>query len=773
MPRENRPHGPGNGQVYEKAKDFKAAINRLFHELNTYKILIIIAFTLAIFGSILSILAPNKLSDLTDEISKGLIVDQNNMKTLSKKVTSNLTEDKLKQMIPEILNMDLSQKNIQNIMLDENISNEDKTKMKEAMQNIKEGNISSLTNLPESILKYILKDSTYQGINVTYEDKINLLKSSNDIKNINLSDNMQKIFFKEITVDGIKISPKDQYTYLKTVSKLSKKDNETKLYKTLDTLPKSVKKVIEPKMNMNKIKNIALLLLYMYLTSALFTYIQSLCMTNVSNKFAKNLRGRISHKINKLPLKYFDKHVVGDILSRITNDVDMIAQSMNQSLASLVSSVTLFVGTIIMMFITNWILALTAIISSLIGFTGMIFILKNSQKYFTEKQKQLGNLNGHIEEIYSGLNVVKAYNGKEDANKKFDIYNEKVCESNKKSQFLSGLMQPIMSFIGNFGYVAVCIVGAMLTLNGHITFGVIVAFITYVRLFTSPLAQIAQATTSLQSTAAASERVFEFLDEEEMADESNITKHLDKSKVKGNIDFENVVFQYDGNDKPTIKNFTAHAKSGQKVAIVGPTGAGKTTMVNLLMKFYNIKSGDIKIDGVSTKQLTRENIHNLFTMVLQDTWLFEGTIKENIIYNQKNVSFERIEEVCKEVGLDHFIKTLPDGYDTVLSDNESVSAGQRQLLTIARGMLQDAPFLILDEATSNVDTRTEELVQKAMDKLTEGRTSFIIAHRLSTIKNADLILVMKEGNIIEQGNHDELMKQNGFYSNLYNSQFEE
>ena len=773
MPKENRPHGPGAGPVYEKAKDFKAAINRLFHELNTYKTLIIIAFALAIFGSILSILAPNKLSDLTDEISKGLIVDQSNMKTLSKKVTSNLSEDKLKQMIPEILSMDLSQKNIQNIMLDENISNEDKIKMKETMQNIKNGDITSLTNLSSDILKYILKETTYQGIKVTYEDKINLLKSSNDIKNINLSENMQKIFFKEITVDGIKISPQDQYTYLKTVSKLSKKDNETKLYKTLDTLPKSVKKVIEPKMNMNKIKNIALLLLCMYLTSALFTYIQSLCMTNVSNKFAKNLRGRISHKINKLPLKYFDKHVVGDILSRITNDVDMIAQSMNQSLASLVSSVTLFVGTIIMMFITNWILALTAIISSLIGFTGMIFILKNSQKYFTERQKQLGNLNGHIEEIYSGLNVVKAYNGKEDANKKFDIYNEKVCESNKKSQFLSGLMQPIMSFIGNFGYVAVCIVGAMLTLNGHITFGVIVAFITYVRLFTSPLAQIAQATTSLQSTAAASERVFEFLDEEEMTDESNITKHLDKSKVKGNIDFENVVFQYDGNDKPTIKDFTAHAKSGQKVAIVGPTGAGKTTMVNLLMKFYNIKSGDIKIDGVSTKQLTRENIHNLFTMVLQDTWLFEGTIKENIIYNQKNVSFERIEEVCKEVGLDHFIKTLPDGYNTVLSDNESVSAGQRQLLTIARGMLQDAPFLILDEATSNVDTRTEELVQKAMDKLTEGRTSFIIAHRLSTIKNADLILVMKEGNIIEQGNHDELMKQNGFYANLYNSQFEE
>ena len=418
-------------------------------------------------------------------------------------------------------------------------------------------------------------------------------------------------------------------------------------------------------------------------------------------------------------------------------------------------------------------MAITAIGASLLGFVGMFAILGRSQKYFEARQVELGNLNGHIEEIYSGLNVVKAYNGKKESDKEFNKLNAKVCEANRKSQFLSGIMQPMMGFIGNFGYVAVCIVGALLAMNNVISFGVIVAFITYVRLFTNPLSQIAQSMTSLQSTAAASERVFEFVDEKEMQEENNITKKLDRSKVKGKIEFENVVFQYDDNDKPTIKNFTAVAEPGQKIAIVGPTGAGKTTMVNLLMKFYNINSGDIKIDGVSTKELTRENIHDLFTMVLQDTWLFEGTVKENIIYNQKDVSDERIKEVCKEVGLDHFIKTLPNGYNSQLGENDGVSAGQRQLITIARGMIQDAPFLILDEATSNVDTRTEELVQKAMDKLTEGRTSFIIAHRLSTIKNADLILVMKEGNIVEQGNHEQLMAKKGAYAELYNSQFEE
>ena len=530
--------------------------------------------------------------------------------------------------------------------------------------------------------------------------------------------------------------------------------------------------IIMPEMNMDAIKSIAISLVILYLCSAICTFIQSICMTEVANNFARSLRTRISVKINKLPLSYFDRHQSGDTLSRVTNDVDTIAQTMNQSLGSLVSNITLFLGSIIMMFYTNWIMALTAILSSLLGFMGMFAVLSKSQKYFVAKQEELGNLNGHIEEIYSGLNVVKAYNGKKESDKKFDEYNQKVCEANRKSQFLSGIMQPIMNFIGNFGYVAVCIVGALLTMNNVISFGVIIAFITYVRLFTNPLSQIAQSMTSLQSTAAASERVFEFLDEKEMADQAKINKTLDKNNVKGKIEFDNVVFQYDNNDKPTIKNFTATAKPGQKIAIVGPTGAGKTTMVNLLMKFYDINSGDIRIDGVSTKELSRENIHSLFTMVLQDTWLFEGTVKENIIYNQENVSDERVKEVCKEVGLDHFIRTLPKGYDSYLSENDSVSAGQRQLLTIARGMIQDSPFLILDEATSNVDTRTEELVQVAMDKLTEGRTSFIIAHRLSTIKNADLILVMKDGNIVEQGNHEQLMAKNGAYAELYNSQFE-
>ena len=772
MPRPN--HGPNAN--YEKARDFKGAIKRLFTELNTYKILIIVAFTLAILGSILSILAPNRLSNLTDEISAGLVINQDNMEALNKKATANLSEDKLKQILPELLSPNLSENNIQNIMSDKSISDKDKANFQNILKQFSEDNESafkSLSSLPNSILEKIFKETTYKGKTITTKDKIDIIKMSEDVKNINLSKNLQEIFFSEITIDGVKISAEDQYKYVKTLGSLDKNADQSEIYKTLDTLPKSITKAIEPVMNMDKIKGITILLVCMYLTSALFTYIQSICMTNVANKFANNLRSRISVKINKLPLKYFDKHQVGDILSRITNDVDMIAQSMNQSLASLVSSITLFLGSIIMMFITNWILALTAILSSLIGFIGMAFILKNSQKYFIQRQTELGNLNGHIEEIYSGLNVVRAYNGKEEANKKFDEYNDKVCQSNKKSQFLSGLMQPIMAFIGNFGYVAVCIVGAMLTMNGQISFGVIVAFMTYVRLFTNPLSQIAQAMTSLQSTAAASERVFDFVDEEEMSKEDNITKHLATKDVKGYIDFENVVFKYDGNDEPTIKNFTAHAKPGQKIAIVGPTGAGKTTMVNLLMKFYDINSGDIKIDGVSTKELSRENIHDLFTMVLQDTWLFEGSIKENIIYNRTNVEEEKVKEVCKEVGLDHFIRTLSKGYDTILSDNESVSAGQRQLLTIARGMIKETPFLILDEATSNVDTRTEELVQTAMDKLTEGKTSFIIAHRLSTIKNADLILVMKEGNIVEQGNHEELMKQNGFYASLYNSQFEE
>lgn len=523
--------------------------------------------------------------------------------------------------------------------------------------------------------------------------------------------------------------------------------------------------------DLNKIKHIGLLLVTFYSLSFIFYYIQGIIMASVTNHSAKKMRSDISNKINKLPLSYFDKTTVGDVLSRVTNDVDSISQNLNQSVTTLASACTMFIGSLIMMFVTNWLMAITAIMSSILGFIFMTLILKKSQKYFTAVQNELGDINGHIEEVYSGHTVVKLYNATDEVSTKFNDINEKLFVAGKKSQFYSGLMQPLMVFVGNFGYVAVCVVGALLTMNGTISFGVIVAFMIYVRLFTQPLSQLAQSMTGMQSTAAASERVFEFLEEEEMVAENTKTMYLDPTKVKGDIEFRNVEFGYIP-DKVIIKDFTAKIKAGQKIAIVGPTGAGKTTIVNLLMKFYNINKGDILIDNVSTKDLTRENVHELFIMVLQDTWLFEGSIKDNIRYNNENVSDEKIAEACKVVGLDHFIKTLPKGYDTILGDTESLSAGQKQLLTIARGMIKNSPFLIFDEATSSVDTRTEVLVGKAMDKLTKGRTSFIIAHRLSTIKNADLILVLQQGNIVEQGNHKELLAQNGVYAELYNSQFQ-
>lgn len=523
--------------------------------------------------------------------------------------------------------------------------------------------------------------------------------------------------------------------------------------------------------DLDKVTKIAITLTIVYTLSWLFNCLAGFIMATVTNKFSQKLRKNLSHKINKLPLKYFDKNSYGDVLSRITNDVDTIGQSLNNSISDFVGAITLFIGSIIMMFATNWIMAITGIVASLIGFALMIVILSKSQKYFLLQQQQLGELNGHIEEVYSGHDVVTVYNANKETTQKFDEINNKLYDSARKSRFLSGLMMPLMSFIGSFGYVAICVVGAALVINGNITFGVIVAFMIYIRLFTNPLSTIAQAMTYIQSTAAASERVFDFLDEEEMPSEKNITQKLLPGEVKGNVIFDHVKFGYD-EDKIIIKDFSANIKAGSKVAIVGPTGAGKTTMVNLLMKFYNINSGDIKIDNISIKDLTRENIHDLFVMVLQDTWLFKGTIKDNIRFNRDNITDEEIKTACKTVGMDHYIRSLSKGYDTMLEEVDNLSAGQKQLLTIARCMTSSAPLLILDEATSSVDTRTEELVQKAMDKLTEGKTSFIIAHRLSTIKNADLILVMNEGNIIEQGNHEELLKQNGFYAKLYNSQFE-
>lgn len=658
-----------NNKENSKPKDLKKSLSRLIKELSKYKLLIIISLILAVFGSILSIISPNKLSSLTDEITNGLMINKENFTSLNEQIYFNYT--------------------------------------------------------------------------------------NNDLK--------------EIEIDNIKISINDQLEYL-NIAKDIKQDDVNDLYSKLDLMPESIRNLVKPKMNLNKIKDISIFLAVLYILSALFTYIESISMTVVANKFAKALRKKISIKINKLPLKYFDKNKVGDVLSRVTNDVDTVSQSLNNSLASFVSALTLFIGTIIMMFVTNTLMAITAIVSSLFGFIFMFIVLSKSQKYFIERQKELGNLNANIEEIYSNVSVVKSYNAKEETRDGFNKINEKLFNATRKSGFLSGLMPPMMMFIGNFGYVCVCIVGALLVINNKISFGVIIAFISYVRLFTSPLSQIAQTMSSFQQTAAASERVFELLDEEEMEEEKT-KKVLLPENVLGKLEFKDVCFTYDGNSDATIKDFSAQIKPGQKVALVGPTGSGKTTMVNLLMKFYDINSGDIKIDDISIKDLKRKNVHDLFTMVLQDTWLFDGTIKENIIYNRENVSLDDVKKACKIVGMDHFIKTLPEGYDSYLNDEASVSAGQRQLLTIARALIKETPFLILDEATSNVDTRTEELISKAMDILTKGKTSFIIAHRLSTIKNADLIIVMKDGKILEKGNHDELLKQNGFYAELYNSQF--
>ena len=521
--------------------------------------------------------------------------------------------------------------------------------------------------------------------------------------------------------------------------------------------------------DMSVIASIGLLLICLYSGAMILSFVQGWIMATATQRISKQMRTDISDKINRLPFSYFNKNSYGDVLSRVTNDVDTIGVTMNQSVAALATAVTMFIGSLIMMLFTNWIMALTAIGSSLLGFVMMMLVMRKSQKYFVAQQKDLGEINGYVEETYTGHNIVKAYNGSAEFRKNFETINGRLYNSGWKSQYLSGLMMPFMMFIGNFGYVAVCIVGAVLALNGTITFGVIVAFMVYVRLFTQPLSQIAQAANSLQRTAAAGERVFEFLDEKEMENESDKCKKL--TDVKGDVEFRNVMFGYSP-DKIVINDFSANVRAGQKIAIVGPTGAGKTTIVNLLMRFYEIEAGEILIDGVPTKEVRRENVHEQFCMVLQDTWLFEGTIKENIVYSMQNVSDDKVTEACRMVGLHHFIKTLPNGYDTVLNDRASLSEGQKQLLTIARAIIKDSPLLILDEATSSVDTRTERMVQSAMDVLMKGRTSFIIAHRLSTIKNADIILVMKDGDIIESGNHDTLLAKNGFYAELYNSQFE-
>ena len=522
--------------------------------------------------------------------------------------------------------------------------------------------------------------------------------------------------------------------------------------------------------DINAVVRICVVLAILYGLAWVFGYAQSFILATVTQRVSKGLRTDISQKINRMPLRYFDRHSFGDVLSRVTNDVDTIGQMMNNSIGTLISSVTLLIGSLVMMFVTNDLMAAAAILSSLIGFAFMLVIMARSQKYFLAQQNALGAINGQIEETYAGHQIVRVYNGEDAAEKTFDATNDELYDSAWKSQFFSGLMMPLMGFIGNFGYVVVCVLGAVLAQNGTISFGVIVSFMIYIRLFTQPLSQLAQVFTSLQSTLAASERVFEFLDEQELEDESGKTRYL--GSVQGDVEFRHVNFGY-SEDKTIIHDFSAKAKAGQTIAIVGPTGAGKTTMVNLLMRFYEVNGGEILLDGVPTSELKRENVREQFCMVLQDTWIFEGTLRENIVYSKKGVTDAELDKVCAAVGLSHYVKSLPQGYDTVLNEQTSMSAGQRQLVTIARAMIENAPLLILDEATSSVDTKTELLVQEAMAKLTEGRTSFVIAHRLSTIKNADLILVMKDGDIIESGSHQELMQKGGFYADLYNSQFEQ
>lgn len=534
-------------------------------------------------------------------------------------------------------------------------------------------------------------------------------------------------------------------------------------------LPKIVKgKPVVTAIDMDNVKSITLMLLIFYLSSLALNLLQRFIMADVTQKISKSFREEIAKKINRLPFSYFDNTTFGDILSRVTNDVDTISQSLNQSVGALLTSIVMLIGTVVMMIYNSGILTITTILSSLVGFVFITIIMKKSQKYFKEQQQNLGDINGQIEEVYTGHNVIKAYNAGARAVDEFEQTNTKLYTSAWKSQFLSGLMMPIMQFAGNFSYVMVCIVGGALAINGKISFGVIVAFMIYVRLFTNPLSDIAQSFNTLQRAAAAGERVFEFLNEDEL-EEENVTEKLEKAK--GEVEFKDVRFGYDP-EKIIIKDFSVKVNPGEKIAIVGPTGAGKTTIVNLLMRFYEINDGQILIDGIDTKNLSRENLRDQFCMVLQDSWVFEASVRENITFGEKDITDEELIDVCKRVNLDHFIRTLPNGYDTILNDKQSLSQGQLQLLTIARAMVSHAPMLILDEATSSVDTRTEIIVQDAMDELAKGRTSFVIAHRLSTIKNADLILVMKDGDIVEKGKHDELLKRDGFYAQLYNAQFE-
>lgn len=728
----NKRHGGYRG--HNKPKDLVGTWKKLLGYCRRYLAVFMIAILCAAAGTVLTLIGPDKLSDMTDTITAGITPNTEALTELTEAVSEN------------------------------------------ASANMQEFSTAIAANLQSSAPKAI----TVNGSKISLADQrqtLSLLAGLDDPDAATMQETMAKLpdavtaaLYSDVTVDGQTISAADQRAAMDIMSGIDPEESEDAL-EAMDKLPDSVYSLIAPSIDMDKVQRIGFILITFYALSYLFSAIQGWITAGVTQRVSQQLRGDISRKINRLPMAFYNRTSTGDILSRVTNDVDLISQSLNQSIGNLITSVILLLGSLFMMLITNLWMTLTAILASLLGFVVMFAIMGRSQKYFARQQRHLGALNGHIEEMYTGHTVVKAYNGEAAAQQTFDEMNDKLRESGFRAQTLAGMMMPVMTFVGNLGYVAVCVVGGAMALNDMISFGVIVAFMMYVRYFTQPLSQIAQAVQSLQSAAAAGERVFEFLEAEEMPDESG--KKSDIGAVQGTVDFDHVRFGYEDTDKIVIHDFSAHAKPGQKIAIVGPTGAGKTTMVNLLMRFHDIQSGEIRIDGVPTNEMTREAVREQFCMVLQDTWLFEGTLRENLIYCTENVSDEKMIAACKAVGLDHFIRTLPKGYDTVVGDQLSLSQGQKQQLTIARAMIADKPMLILDEATSSVDTRTEQQIQSAMDKLMENRTSFVIAHRLSTIRNADLILVMNHGDIVESGTHEELLAKGGFYADLYNSQFEQ
>lgn len=776
-------HGPG-AHGHEKAKNLVGTWKKLFGYCNKYTAAIAVALICAVLGTVLTLIGPDKLSDMTDAITSGLLPNTAILEEISHKMADN-TASNLKTVIGGI-SANISDKsklsqNAQKVLSSADISNEDKAYFQKAMTAANATyDPELLSSLPGSVLDVLFDRVEINGSVISGKDQVAAMQlisgadgeDNNTMRGVpdRLPDSVAAALYTDINVGKAVIPAKDQRETTAVLADIDAGDKNSAIA-AMDRLPDSVYDLIKPSINLDKVFTIAMTLVVMYALSWLFSAVQGWTMATVTQRVSKQMRSDISKKINRLPMYFYNKTSTGDILSRVTNDVDTIGQSLNQSLGNLVHSIVLFVGSLIMMLITDGWMTLTAVVASLLGFVLMFSIMGRSQKYFAAQQRCLGILNGHIEEIYTGHTVVKAYNGEEASGRAFDEMNENLRQSGFKAQCLAGLMPPIMGFIGNLGYVAVCVVGGAMALSGRIGFGVIVAFMMYVRYFTQPLSQIAQSMQTMQSAAAAGERVFEFLQAEEMADESQKTKKL--TDTKGAVEFSHVKFGYEDSDATVIHDFSASAKPGQKIAIVGPTGAGKTTMVNLLMRFYEIQGGEIRIDGVPIADLSRKEVHNQFCMVLQDTWLFEGTVRENLVYCTQNVSDEKITAACRAVGLDHFIRTLPHGYDTVLNDQTNLSQGQKQQLTIARAMIADKPILILDEATSSVDTRTEHQIQSAMDKLMENRTSFVIAHRLSTIKNSDLILVMKNGDIIESGTHDELLSQNGFYAELYNSQFED